>query len=371
MTLPPPVFPTFLRSYLASKSKRPDNRTLETQYLRTLRRKLNLDQFSIINTIGKGAFSLVYLVQDRLNLQFYALKAIDKTMKTSSTAAQLERDVMLKMEKSPFLVSLKATFQDAKNYYILMEFCQGGDLMGLMIRETLLPEQKMKFYAAEIIVAIQAVHESGYLYLDLKPDNVLINKAGHVKLADFNLVREENEQVRIQGTLDYMSPEMLQKQQISVKSDIWSIGAVLYEGVVGKVPFLGENKQQTAGKIVKFDISYPEFLSGSLVHLLKQIFVEADKRINLAEIIDHQFFKGVDFSKLLEISPPFVPKFQNQMDLQYFDAVGVGFQSGRWWGENVVSKGEFTYQAFPGTVEAEENQDQRTKITKLFDNKKK
>merc|ERR1712154_636759 len=166
----------------------------EKKLLRNARKKLGLSDFKLIKVIGKGAFGEVRIV--KYNDTVYAMKTMrkkDMIAKNQVAHVKAERDLMANAANtSSFLVKLHFSFQDEVYLYLVMEYCGGGDLMTILMREDILTENQTKFYIAELAVAINAVHELDFVHRDLKPDNILIANDGHIKLSDFGLAKSFN-----------------------------------------------------------------------------------------------------------------------------------------------------------------------------------
>eukprot|EP00916_Digyalum_oweni_P010007 GHVL01016854.1.p1 GENE.GHVL01016854.1~~GHVL01016854.1.p1 ORF type:complete len:394 (-),score=78.83 GHVL01016854.1:52-1233(-) len=247
---------------------------LENDYLRARRKKGCLDDFETISVVGAGAFGAVRLVRSKDDKTVFALKQMPKsTMKNKNQRDRVkaERSV-LASAVSRWIVSLEQTFQDDKNLYMLMEYLPGGDFMSHLIRLDSLDEEQTRFYMAELVLAVQTVHELGYVHRDIKPDNMVLDKNGHLKLLDFGLctmnpksskeplvdtsmspsrtvakVIEQQamshptrEMLRSQcGTPNYMAPEVFRRQGYDKAADWWSVGVIAYECLYGGVPFNG------------------------------------------------------------------------------------------------------------------------------------
>jgi serine/threonine protein kinase len=177
--------------------------------------KLKTEDFQKYKLIGKGSFGDVFLVKFKSNNQFYAMKILDKKTVVSYNQEEhtkSERDLMVKVD-CPFIIDIKFAFQDKQNLYLVTEFMPGGELFFHLYREKRFNNDKTKFYAVEIILAIEFLHKKNMMYRDLKPENVLIDKTGHIKLTDFGLSKilskEKEKTYTICGTPQYLAPEVL------------------------------------------------------------------------------------------------------------------------------------------------------------------
>ena len=277
----------------------------ESRFLRLRRTKIGLDDFRTVKVIGKGAFGEVRLVQKKDTGKIYAMKTLLKSemfKKDQLAHVRAERDVLAE-NKSPWVVNLYYSFQDSKYLYLLMEFLPGGDLMTMLIKYDTFSEDVTRFYIAECILAIEAVHSLGFVHRDIKPDNILIDKKGHIKLTDFglstgfhkkhtaqyyqrlldqgteNVQKKERNSVAIDkinltmsrhdqiqtwktnrrklaystvGTPDYIAPEIFLQQGYNHSCDWWSLGAIMFECLVGYPPFCSENAHETYRKIISW-----------------------------------------------------------------------------------------------------------------------
>ncbi|TLD17581.1 uncharacterized protein PgNI_01565 [Pyricularia grisea] len=353
---------------------------LEAQYLRFLRTPNRPDDYDTIKLIGRGAFGEVRLVRRKQTGKVFALKSLLK----SQTIAQLqaarvraERDILAESD-SPWVVKLYTTFQDSNFLYMLMEFLPGGDLMTMLIKYQVFSEDITRFYMAEVIEAIEAVHRLGFIHRDIKPDNILLDRHGHIKLTDFGLStgfrklhdtnyyqrllkapelpkpseHRHRDSVNIDqinmtvsnrdqinewrrsrrtmafsavGTPDYIAPELVMGLGYSFSIDWWSLGAIMYECLIGWAPFCSEDATDAYRKIVNWRdfLYFPEDfqLSYNAENLIRSLMCEAENRlgrIGAEEIKAHPFFTGVDFTSLRRIRAPFEPHLSSETDTAYF-----------------------------------------------------
>jgi len=266
-----------------------------------------------------------------------------------------------------WVVTLYCSFQDAIYLYLLMEYLPGGDLLSLMIKHETFNEDKVRFFLAEIILAVEAVHKLGYVHRDIKPDNVLIGADGHIKLSDFGLctgfrpthdtkmyknfegkdisieISKQSHNWKMQswkknrkikhdlaysmvGTPDYIAPEVLMKTGYSKECDWWSVGVIMYGMLMGYPPFYSETPEETFQMILNWK-SYLEFppevaLSPPCLELLKKLLSSQSKRLGrngAGEIKVHPFFEGVDWDNIRSDAPPFVPSLSSPTDTSNFD----------------------------------------------------
>ena len=337
----------------------------EYELYRKNRQKLSIFQFEPKNIIGKGAFGEVRVCKYKENNKIYAVKKMKKEImkkKHQSFNIRVERDIL--KSNSNWITKLNYSFQDEKYLYLVMDFCQGGDLMSYLIKEDTLSEKAAKFYIAEIILSIEEIHKMGCIHRDLKPDNILIDKYGHIKLSDFGLsiisneilypmTNNDNDNIekipnkkisdediknfknrrnnRIMafsrvGTPDYIAPEVFGKKGYGKEIDWWSVGIILYEMLIGYPPFFSDNPQLTCHKICHFKeyFSIPDEcnISKNACDLIKKFITVPDKRLGvngIDEIKKHNFFNNFNWDNIRNMKPPFVPILNSDYDTKYFD----------------------------------------------------
>ena len=295
--------------------------------------KLKVSDFQKLKLLGKGSFGEVYLVKFKKNNKIYAMKILDKNdiiEKHQEEHTKIERDLLTRIN-CPFIVNIKFAFQDKDNLYIITEFMQGGELFFHLHKEKRFKDEKAKFYIIEIILAIEYLHKNKMLYRDLKPENVLIDTNGHIKLTDFGLskiIQKPKEKAyTICGTPQYLAPEVLSDKGYDCTVDWWSLGCVLYELLVGRSPFrilLGDSLNED---FYKKKILIPDYVSDEAQDLItKLLIINPLKRLGYGEdgankIKQHPYFKGINWDDAwnLKLKPPFIPNLSNETDLKYFD----------------------------------------------------
>ncbi|KAF8351434.1 kinase-like domain-containing protein [Amanita rubescens] len=348
----------------------------ESAFLRLKRTKLGLGDFRTVKVIGKGAFGEVRLVQKKDTGKIYAMKTLKKEemMKKDQLAhVRAERDVLAESD-SPWVVQLHYSFQDPTFLYLIMEFLPGGDLMTMLIKYDTFSEDVTRFYIAECVLAIEAVHNLGFIHRDIKPDNVLVDKDGHIKLSDFglstgfhkqhdstyyqrlmdstgnrhstqatrnsvmvnsiNLTMTSKEQITTWkanrrklaystvGTPDYIAPEIFEQRGYGKECDWWSLGAIVFECLVGYPPFCSETTLETYQKIMRWPqyLVFPEdvHISFEAEDLIRRLITPADRRLVVEQIKMHDFFYGVDWDSIRQIEAPFIPQLHSVTDTSYF-----------------------------------------------------
>ena len=290
--------------------------------------------FDEMKVLGKGSFGKVLLVRYKKNQKLYAMKILKKAviMKNNEEIhTKTERKILAKINH-PFIVSLYFAFQDEKKLYLITEFMQGGELFYHLHRERFFSNERTQFYAAEIVLALDHLHKNNCIYRDLKPENVLLDKDGHIKLADFGLSKimlEKNKAkaFTLCGTPDYLAPEILEDKGYDKTVDWWSLGALIYEMLVGYSPFKMKKGEQL--NIEKYKQPVPlhnHFTPEAKMIITDLLVVEPSKRLGYGSngtenIKKHPFFKDINWEELYnkKVEPEFVPKIFNELDLGNFD----------------------------------------------------
>jgi len=295
---------------------------------------LRLDSFKMIKVIGKGSFGKVFLVREIKTGEMFALKVLkkDNIIKRNQVEhTKTERNV-LGYVRHPFIVSMNMAFQSKDKLYFVLDYCAGGELFFHLGKLGKFPEPRAAFYAAEIVLAISYVHELDIVYRDLKPENVLLDAMGHVRLTDFGLSKEgisnsSSGANSFCGTPEYLAPEILNRQGHGNAVDWWSLGALLYEMLTGLPPFYCRDREKLFEKIRKADLNYPRSLSARSQSILRGLLTrDPRKRLgsglrDAEEIKEHGFFSDISWTKLAkgEIAPPWDPKISGSLDTSQFD----------------------------------------------------
>lgn len=288
--------------------------------------KTKPSDYEIVKNVAKGGYGEVFLVRKE---KIYAMKRVSKelVLRQPHTALFMaEKEAMVDCIGSEWLVCAHMTMQDEEYLYYLMDFIPGGDFMGLLSKEDVLEEDWVRFYAAEIVAALDELHKLGWIHRDLKPDNILIGSDGHVKLADFgSCIKMKDGKARSSitvGTPDYVSPDVLcsvnEECEYGEDVDFWTLGVIIYEMVYGTTPFYSDTLMETYRRITKAEFGFPFKVSPELTSLIESLITTKDKRIKIDGIKSHKFFEGIDWNRLKELSPPFVPEISGDSDTSHF-----------------------------------------------------
>ncbi|OIV99748.1 hypothetical protein TanjilG_26086 [Lupinus angustifolius] len=363
-----------------------DLESKETEYIRLKRHKICADDFDLLTIIGRGAFGEVSLCREKKSGNIYAMKKLKKSemlRRGQVEHVRAERNLLAEVA-SDCIVKLYYSFQDVEHLYLIMEYLPGGDIMTLLMREETLTETVARFYIAQSVLAIESIHKHNYIHRDIKPDNLLLDQNGHLKLSDFGLCkpldyvtlssidedeflddenlndtidvrngrRWESPQEQLQhwqmnrrklafstvGTPDYIAPEVLLKKGYSVECDwsvdilflvvvcmacvhylLWSLGAIMYEMLVGYPPFYSDDPLTTCRKIVywKNHLNFPEEarLTPEAKDLICRLLYDVEHRLGTRgadEIKAHPWFKDVAWDKLYEMDAAFKPQVEVQ-----------------------------------------------------------
>ena len=347
--------------------------------MRQGRKKMSIREFEPLTIIGRGAFGEVRVCRQISTGDIVAIKKMrkeDMLNKNQLMHVRTEREIMT--SSNEWIVNLKYSFQDEYYLYLVMDYLPGGDLMNLLMKKEILTEEEARFYTAEMILAVDSVHKLNCIHRDLKPDNILIDKRGHIQLSDFGLsklsdkvfypmsVKEQailpinlknngsdsittansnssnnpllknnkncnKKKNRLMaystvGTPDYIAPEVFGQKGYGQEVDWWSIGVMFFEMVVGYPPFFSENPTDTCKKIIKwkeyFSIPADAGLSVEAENLILKMVAPPENRLGVhgvEEIMKHPFFKGVDWNNIRKSKAPFIPEIKNDYDTKYFD----------------------------------------------------
>ncbi|KAG2719228.1 hypothetical protein I3843_03G249300 [Carya illinoinensis] len=345
----------------------------ETEYMRLQRHKMGADSFELLTMIGKGAFGEVRVCQEKETGHVYAMKKLKKSemlRRGQVEHVKAERNLLAEVD-SNCIVKLYCSFQDDEFLYLIMEYLPGGDMMTLLMRKDTLTEDEARFYVAEIVLAIESIHEHNYIHRDIKPDNLLLDRYGHLRLSDFGLCkpldcntlqeqdfsvgnsqngtaqneehplapkRTQQEQLlhwqknrrmlaySTVGTPDYIAPEVLLKKGYGLECDWWSLGAIMYEMLVGYPPFYSDDPMSTCRKIVNWrtHLKFPEEaeLSPEAKGLISKLLCNVNQRLGSKgadEIKADPWFEGIDWDKIYHMEAASIPEVNDDLDTQNFE----------------------------------------------------
>eukprot|EP00411_Alexandrium_monilatum_P020149 CAMPEP_0175251506 /NCGR_PEP_ID=MMETSP0093-20121207/35697_1 /TAXON_ID=311494 /ORGANISM="Alexandrium monilatum, Strain CCMP3105" /LENGTH=328 /DNA_ID=CAMNT_0016545771 /DNA_START=70 /DNA_END=1056 /DNA_ORIENTATION=+ len=292
-----------------------------------------LDDFALVKVLGKGSYGKVMLVRGTRDNNLYAMKMLRKenVVKRNQVEHTKTERAVLETVSHPFIVTLHYAFQTPKKLYMVMEYCPGGELFFHLSRAGRFTEGKTRFYVAETSSAVAYLHRLNVIYRDLKPENLLIDGEGHVKITDFGLSKEGIEDnhsaMTMCGTPEYLAPEILDKKGHGKAVDWYSVGALTYEMLTGLPPFYTKDRQKLFERIRRSELAYPDYITplakGFLQSLLQR---DPDRRLGGSpaggnDVKNQPFFQGLDWAALdgRRIQPPFRPNLQKGDDVKYFE----------------------------------------------------
>ncbi|KAL0090479.1 hypothetical protein J3Q64DRAFT_1696847 [Phycomyces blakesleeanus] len=298
-------------------------------------RKVTLDDFHFLAVLGKGNFGKVMLAEEKYDKSLYAIKVLKKRFiidndELESLKSEKRVFQAANRERHPFLINLHSTFQTESRVYFVMEYVSGGDLMWHIQREPF-SERRAKFYACEVLLALEYFHSQGIIYRDLKLDNIMLGLDGHIKIADYGLCKENIWHGQTTGTFcgtpEFMAPEILLEQKYGRAVDWWAYGVLIYEMLLGQSPFRGEDEDEIFDAILEDDILYPINMSRDSVSICQRLLNrDPEKRLgagpnDAADIRAHPFYRGVNWDDLLHkrVTPPFYPSITGRLDTSNFD----------------------------------------------------
>uniref|UniRef100_A0A8C7TDN5 Rho-associated protein kinase 1 n=1 Tax=Oncorhynchus mykiss TaxID=8022 RepID=A0A8C7TDN5_ONCMY len=302
--------------------------------------RMKAEDYEVVKVIGRGAFGEVQLVRHKATRKVYAMKLLSKfeMIKRSDSAFFWEERDIMAFANSAWVVQLFYAFQDDRYLYMVMEYMPGGDLVNLMSNYDV-PEKWARFYTAEVVLALDGIHAMGFIHRDVKPDNMLLDKAGHLKLADFGTCMKMNKDGMVRcdtavGTPDYISPEVLKSQggdgYYGRECDWWSVGVFLYEMLVGDTPFYADSLVGTYSKIMnhKNALTFPDDsdISKDAKNLICAFLTDREVRLGrngVDEIKRHPFFKNDQWTweNIRDTAAPVVPELSSDIDTSNFDDI--------------------------------------------------
>ncbi|KAJ1876760.1 Serine/threonine kinase, partial [Coemansia sp. RSA 486] len=299
-------------------------------------RKVGFNDFKFIKVLGKGNFGKVMLSEEKSTSKLYAIKVLKKEFivendEFESTRSEKRVLLIANKERHPFLIGLHSCFQTPNHIFFVMEYISGGDLMMHVQKLGTFGERRAKFFACEVLLGLAYFHKAGIIYRDLKLDNILLDKEGHVKIADYGLCKENmgygQTTITFCGTPEFMAPEIVLEQRYGRAVDWWAFGVLIYEMILGTSPFHGEDENEIFDSILEDEILYPVKMSRDSVFIC-QALLEKDpsKRLgsgpnDAEDIMKHSFFAGVNWDDVLnkKIPPPYVPDIRGRFDVSNFD----------------------------------------------------
>ncbi|KAJ3327790.1 Serine/threonine kinase [Blyttiomyces sp. JEL0837] len=303
----------------------------------SVHKNITLDDFDFLAVLGRGAFGKVMLAQEKATKQYFAIKALKKEFIIQNDdvkSAKLEKRIFQAASAAhhPFMVNLHSCFQTDSRVYFVMEYVCGGDLMAHIQEKKRFSPARAKFYACEVLLALEYFHKNNIIYRDLKLDNILMNPDGHLKVADYGICKENmpyGVTTRTYcGTPDYMAPEILDQKKYGRAVDWWSFGVLIYVMLVGRYPFHGEDENDILDAIMADAIEYPPNIQKETLSLLQGLLKKdptrrlGGGRSDAEEVKRHPYFSGVDWDAVMQkrVQPTWKPTITSATDVSNFDS---------------------------------------------------
>jgi len=284
--------------------------------------KKGVRDFAFGQTLGEGSYSTVVLATDRQTLKEYAVKILDKKhiiKEKKIKYVNIEKDTLNRLIEHPGIVRLYYTFQDSSSLYYVLDIASGGELLGVLKKIGSFDEECTRFYGAQILDAIEHMHNRGVIHRDLKPENVLMDDQMHVKITDFGTAKllpdprkprdpsipydpvQDEEATRARsfvGTAEYVSPELLTDKSACKASDLWAFGCIIYQLLTGRPPFKAGNEYLTFQKIVALEYEFPAGFPPAAKDLVERLLVlDPVRRLSIEHIKNHEFFDGIRWGR--------------------------------------------------------------------------
>ncbi|CDH55220.1 camp-dependent protein kinase 5 [Lichtheimia corymbifera JMRC:FSU:9682] len=295
------------------------------------RPRLQLSDFNLLRTLGTGSFGRVHLAQSRHNAGYYAIKVLKKTevVRLKQVEHTNNEKHILEGVANPFLVNLWGTFQDDSNLYMVMDYVPGGELFSVLRKSKRFPDHVAKFYAAEVILALEYLHSRRIVYRDLKPENLLLDSNGHIRITDFGFAKliPDNVTWTLCGTPDYLAPEIIQSKGYGKSVDWWSLGVLIYEMLAGYPPFYDDDHLKLYEKIMHGKIRWPSYFDPNAKDLLARLLTSdltrryGNLKSGAEDVKRHPWFAAVDFDLVAsrQIRAPYIPHIRGNGDTSHFD----------------------------------------------------
>eukprot|EP00163_Fabomonas_tropica_P001530 TRINITY_DN1113_c0_g2_i1.p1 TRINITY_DN1113_c0_g2~~TRINITY_DN1113_c0_g2_i1.p1 ORF type:complete len:468 (+),score=111.79 TRINITY_DN1113_c0_g2_i1:334-1737(+) len=295
--------------------------------------KVGCADFELLRLVGKGSYGKVFQVRKKNTSEIYAMKVLRKAevirKRKGTEHTKTERSILEEV-KHPFIVSLRYAFQTNGKLYLIMDYLNGGELFYHLNKQHMFTEDLTRFYACEILLALEHLHSIGIIYRDLKPENLCLDAQGHVVLTDFGLAKEsvyseDGGAASFCGTAEYMAPEILLRRGHGTAVDWWSFGVLLYEMLTGSPPFVDNNRTATYNKVLKGKLVLPAYLTQDAKSLLRKLLQrKVGKRLSTSESIKEQpFFANVNWDDVYHrrVESPYVPVLKDgAADCSNFDS---------------------------------------------------
>ncbi|CAK4248092.1 unnamed protein product [Aphanomyces euteiches] len=294
--------------------------------------EIPFDELEILQALGSGAFGRVKLVRHITTNQTFALKCLVKSHIVANNLKDHvvnEKRVMLMLDH-PFILKLHHTYKDECYVYFLLELALGGELFTFLRRRERFDEASARFYVASVVLAFDHMHHKSIAYRDLKPENLILDAQGFLKVVDFGLAKVVPERTwTLCGTPDYLAPEIILNRGHDKAVDYWALGILIYELIAGTVPFYADDPMQVYSLVLTGNIKFPAFFSRTCIDLVQKLLTQnpvrrlGNLKHGVGDIMNHRWFSGYDWDGLVhgKITPPIVPQLKNNMDSSNFERI--------------------------------------------------
>ncbi|XP_077514968.1 protein kinase, cAMP-dependent, catalytic subunit 3 isoform X2 [Amblyomma americanum] len=288
-----------------------------------------LEDFEMIKTIGTGTFGRVCLCRDQSGA-FHAMKILEisDVIRLKQVEHVKNEKAILRQVQHPFIIRMSWTHHDATCLYMLFEYVSGGELFTYLRNAGRFTSATGAFYAAEIVLALEYLHRMHIVYRDLKPENLLLDREGHLKITDFGFAKKLHDRTwTLCGTPEYLAPEIIQSKGHNRAVDWWALGVLIYEMLAGYPPYFDDNPFAIYEKILAGKVEWPRHIDPVAKDLIKKLLVnDRTKRLGSMkngadDVKRHRWFKGTNWDDVLEkkLKPPIVPKVSHDGDTGNFD----------------------------------------------------
>jgi len=291
--------------------------------------KVGPDSFEMLTIIGQGSFGKVVQVRQKTTGDVYAMKILNKKNivdRGEVEHTKTERNILMRINH-PFLMKLHYSFQTPDKLYLVMDFINGGELFYHLQSERRFSPERSRFYAAEIVLGLEHLHKNGIIYRDLKPENLLLDASGHIKMTDFGLSKEgltnDDRTNTFCGTPEYLAPEVLDGKDYNKAVDWWSLGTLIYEMLTGLPPFYDEDVQKMYNLKMTAELTIPDYVDDKAKDIMRK-FLDRNPSTRLQDadaIKAHPYFKGMDWDKIYrrEVPPPYIPSVSSKDSTKMID----------------------------------------------------
>ena len=293
-------------------------------------KKPRIEDFDLHETIGTGSYSRVRLCKHKASARLVAIKIIKKrdiVLSQQIEHISSERSILSRLDH-PFIVKFVASFQDTMHLYVVMELVIGGEIFFHLRNSGRFSNETTRNYVSQVTLALSYLHEQDILYRDLKPENLILDEKGYIKLVDFGFSKEVKDRTwTLCGTSEYLAPEVIQSKGHGKGADWWALGILIYEMLAGYPPFYDDNPFGIYQKILLGKVEFPRHFDAQAKDLIRKLVnVDASKRFGTLkgradDVQKHKWFKGMDWEKMLrkEIPPPIVPEVRHPADTRNFE----------------------------------------------------